>query len=205
MLFRSDPSNALYSRMPLVRLDAEALYDSLVFVAGRLDGTPFGPADLVQARPDGLVTPQATPRGWRRLIYVQQLRKTLTTHLENFDYPQMSPNCLERRESMVAPHALHLMNNGMVFELAEQFASRVKSHAGAGPAAQVERAYLIALGRSPSDDERSLGLSVLTQLAAEWQKQLAADGSSQPEAAQGKALVAFCHAMLNSASFLYVD
>ncbi|HET6882720.1 MAG TPA: PSD1 and planctomycete cytochrome C domain-containing protein [Pirellulales bacterium] len=202
---RLDPANALYSRMPLMRLDAESLYDSLVFVAGRLDGTPFGPADLVQARPDGLVTPQATPRGWRRLIYVQQLRKTLTTHLESFDYPQMSPNCLERRESMVAPQALHLMNNGMVFGLAEQFAMRVKSEAGAEPAAQVERTYLIALGRSPNDDERSLGLSVLTQLAAEWQKQLGAGGPSQPEAAQDKALVAFCHAMLNSASFLYVD
>ena len=34
-----DPDNALFSRMPLVRLDAEALYDTLLLVAGRLDET----------------------------------------------------------------------------------------------------------------------------------------------------------------------
>jgi mono/diheme cytochrome c family protein len=200
-----DPANALYSRMPLVRLDAESLYDSLLLVAGRLDDTPFGPADAVEARPDGLVTPRATSRAWRRLIYVQQLRKTLATHLENFDYPQMSPNCLERRESMVAPQALHLMNNGMVFELAEQFASRVKLEAGQDVAKQIEHAYLIALGRPPSNDERSLCQSALGRLATDWEQQLGAGGPPQPEAARDKALTVFCHALLNSAGFLYID
>ena len=50
-LAKLDPENALYSRMPLVRLDAEALYDSLLLVAGRLDETRVGPADAVQVRP----------------------------------------------------------------------------------------------------------------------------------------------------------
>src|SRR5262249_1095161 len=110
----ADPGNNLYSRMPLVRLDAEALYDTLLLVAGRLDETRFGPADAIQVRPDGLVTPNGTARGWRRLIYVQQTRKHVATHLENFDFPPMNPNCLERRDSTVAPQALYLMNNGMV-------------------------------------------------------------------------------------------
>ena len=47
-LAKLDPENALYSRMPLVRLDAEALYDTLLLVAGRLDETRVGPADPVQ-------------------------------------------------------------------------------------------------------------------------------------------------------------
>src|SRR5262249_52325238 len=81
-----DPDNALYSRMPLVRLDAEALYDTLLLVAGRLDLTPFGSPDSVGVRADGLVTPSGTTRGWRRLIYVRQARKQLPTHLESFDY-----------------------------------------------------------------------------------------------------------------------
>src|SRR5207244_3481214 len=34
---KRDPDNALWSRMPLTRLDAEALYDTLLLVAGRLD------------------------------------------------------------------------------------------------------------------------------------------------------------------------
>ena len=95
-----DPDNALLSRMPLVRLDAEALYDTLLLVAGRLDETRVRPgATRWRCARDGLVTPAGTTRGWRRLIYVQQTRKQLPTHLENFDFPQMNPNCLERRDS----------------------------------------------------------------------------------------------------------
>jgi len=41
---KADPENFLYSRMPLTRLDAEALYDTLLLAAGRLDETRFGPA-----------------------------------------------------------------------------------------------------------------------------------------------------------------
>src|SRR5262249_47972426 len=111
-LAKLDPDNALISRMPLVRLDAESLYDTLLNVARRLDETRFGPADAVQVRPDGLVTPTGSSRGWRRLIYVQHARKNIPTHLENFDYPQMNPNCIERRDSVVALQALHLMNSG---------------------------------------------------------------------------------------------
>lgn len=196
-----DPDNALVSRMPLIRLDAEALYDSLLLIAGRLDETRFGPGDPVTVRADGLVTPQDTVRGWRRMIYVQQARKRIPTHLENFDYPQMNPNCLERRDSTVAPQALHLMNNGMVQQLAEQFAHRVTRVSGVDPAKRVEQVYLIALSRMPSAEERRIGLDSLATFAEQW----AANGKLDPEAASLKALTTYCHAIMNSASFLYVD
>ena len=147
---RIDPDKSLLSRMPLVRLDAEALYDTLLSVAGLLDETPFGPSDAVAVREDGLVTPNRTQRGWRRLIYARQSRKQIPTHLENFDYPQMNPNCLERRDSTVAPQALHLMNNGTVHKLAEQFAQHVSGEAGTDPANRIERIYWLAIGRPPT-------------------------------------------------------
>jgi mono/diheme cytochrome c family protein len=125
-----DPDNSLLSRMPLTRLDAEVLYDALLMVAGRLNEERFGPGDAVEARMDGLVTPVVTENGWRRAVYVRQSRKQLPTHLENFDYPQMNPNCVERRDSTVAPQALHLLNNGAVHNLAEHFARRVHREAG---------------------------------------------------------------------------
>jgi mono/diheme cytochrome c family protein len=196
---RADPDNRLYSRMPLVRLDAEQTYDALLLVAGRLDPTPFGPADPVQVRPDGLVTPAETARGWRRLLCVRQARKQLPTHFETFDAPQMNPNCLERRESTVAPQALYLMNNGMIERLAEDLAARVSREAGPDPDRQVERVYWIALGRPPSDEERAIGLRALRRLAIAW-----ADKSDRGTAAS-KALASYCHAVLNSAGFLYVD
>jgi hypothetical protein len=200
-LERRDPENALYSRMPMVRLDAEALYDTLLLLAGRLDETRFGPADAVAARPDGLVTPAATARGWRRIIYVRQARKQLPTHLENFDYPQMNPNCVERRDSTVAPQALHLMNNGMVHQLADFFARRVSHEAGTDPARRIERVYLIALSRFPSPEEKQVGLAALGKLTNQW----ASSGKLDEETADLQALASYCHAIVNSASFLYVD
>jgi hypothetical protein len=200
-----DPKNALFSRMPLVRLDAEALYDTLLLVAGRLDETPFGPGDPVQVSPEGLITPAGTARGWRRIIYVRQSRKQIPTHLENFDYPQMNPNCIERQHSTVAPQALHLMNNGMVHLLAERFARRVARAAGVDPARQIERAYLIALSRWPTSEEKQVGLEALAKLTEHWAKHLAAEGKQDPSAADLKALTTYCHAIVNSAGFLYVD
>ncbi|MFO0844256.1 MAG: PSD1 and planctomycete cytochrome C domain-containing protein [Gemmataceae bacterium] len=189
---RLDPDGSLYSRMPLARLDAEALYDTLLLVAGRLDERQYGPADPVEVRRDGLVTPAGTARGWRRAVYVTQARKQLPTHLESFDFPQMNPNCLERRDSTVAPQALHLMNNGLVHRLAEAFADRVGRDAGADPAERVRRAYWLALSRPPGDDELVVGREALAKLTAEW---------SDP----AKALTTYCHALMNSAEFLYVD
>jgi mono/diheme cytochrome c family protein len=196
-----DPDNALYSGMPLARLDAEALYDALLLVAGKLDETRGGPADAVETRPDGLVTPTESPRGWRRAVYVRQTRKQLPTHLENFDYPQMNPNCIDRRSSTVAPQALHLMNNGMVHHLAEHFANRVSREAGADPGKRVERVYLIALSRPPSEDEKRIGLAALRKLTDEWSRQAKADDATPSL----QALATYCHAIVNTAAFLYVD
>jgi mono/diheme cytochrome c family protein len=196
---RLDSDNALCSRMPLVRLDAEALYDAFLRVSGVLDQTRFGPADAVEVRPDGLVTPTRTARGWRRAIYLRQSRKLLPTHLETFDYPQMNPNCLERRDSTVATQALHLMNNGTVQQWAEQFARRVGREAGNDRERRVERVYWIALGRPPTTEERVVGVEALRTLTAAWANH------SDHAAAEMKALSSYCHSVLSSAAFLYVD
>ncbi len=202
---KADPDNRFVSRMPLTRLDAEALYDSLLLLAGRLDETRYGPGDTVNARADGLVTTAGTPKGWRRLIYVSQMRKLIASHMETFDFPQMNPNCIERRDSVVAPQALHLMNNGMVFHLAEQFAIRVKGEVGTDTKQQVERIYLIALGRPPKPNELSMGIKALRSLFEKWTKQPSHGGLPHPDSLQQKALTAYCHAIINSADFLYVD
>jgi mono/diheme cytochrome c family protein len=201
----ADPDNALYSRMTLGRLSADQLYDALLLVAGRLDATPFGPADPVDARADGLVTPRRTERGWRRSIYVQQQRKIVVTGLESFDFPLMNPNCSDRRDSTVVLQALHLMNNGVVAELANTFARRIETEAGGDPARQIERVYAVGLGRTADADELALGQSSLASLTEKWAKPDAnGAGLDRAEAAR-KALATYCHAILNSAEFLYVD
>lgn len=197
---RLDPENVLYSRMPLTRLDAESLYDTMLQVSGRLDETRYGPPNALEVRRDGLVTPSGTSRGWRRMIYVQLQRKVVATHLENFDFPQMNPNCVERRGSTVAPQALHLLNNGMVRRLAEQFARRVREEAGPDPARQIEWVYLTALSRLPLEEEKILGRLTLASLLMEWGKH-----EVDKDEASHRALATYCHTILNSAAFLYVD
>jgi hypothetical protein len=198
---RLDPSGAYYSRMPMVRLDAEALYDSLLLAADKLDERRGGPGDRVEVRGDGLVTPAAASGGWRRLIYVEQRRKQIPSHLETFDFPQMNPNCIERRDSTVAPQALHLMNNGMVQQLAEHFADRVRRESGSDPRKQIERAYWIALSRPPSEEEREVSLAAVAQLTERWSKTAGIAGDESVR----RALATFCQTLVNSGGFLYVD
>src|SRR6185503_19836614 len=150
-----DADGSLLSHMPLRRMEAEPLRDSLQYVAGELDETRFGSADPVRVQPDGLVL-----SGKRRSIYVQQLRKQPPSLLESFDLPVMNPNCLQRSESLVAPQALHLLNDTAVRELAAQFADQVLQFAGAEPAQQVQRVYWIALSRRPSAEEQEVCLQM---------------------------------------------
>jgi hypothetical protein len=200
---RLDPDNALVSRMPLRRMDAEVLNDTLIFLAGRLDETRFGIPEPVLVRDDGLVVPIETDKGWRRSIYVEQRRTEIPTILDNFDLPPMSPNCVERPESTVSLQALYLMNNGMVRQLAGSLASRVRHEAGADPRKEVESVYWIALSRPPGAEERKDSLDALGKLRK--LEKNASGGSVTDEIADQRALAKLCHTVFNSASFIYID
>ncbi|MDB5341238.1 MAG: putative rane protein [Planctomycetaceae bacterium] len=193
-----DPDNRLLSRMPLRRMEAEALRDSLLLISGQLIEQVGGPAEPVQVQGGGLVV-----AGRRRSIYSQQLRKELVSLLESFDLPVMNPNCLSRAESLVAPQALHLLNDTGVRQLAAQLAARVRSDVGNEPGQQIDRAYWITLSRPPSAEELAESRQILEQLTAQWTKQLV--GAGQANDASQRALATYCHTLMNSAAFLYTD
>ena len=209
--------------MPMRRMEGEILRDCLLSVAGRLDPTQFGPADEIQARDDGLVVSVGKDDRWRRTIYVLQRRTAHLTILDNFDLPQLNPNCVERRDSIVAPQALHLLNNKRVHELSRFFAARVRSEAGPDADAQIERAWLVAYGRQPTDDEQRIMENSFRRLTEEWTGKLESrdkddeaqqnntpqvaivQEQSDPGDAAQRALENLCHAIMNSADFLYID
>ena len=114
---RADPSNTLLSRFPLRRLDAEAIRDSVLKAAGRLDESEFGPPAAIDVKPDGAVLPKAGKLGYRRSIYVMQRRTTPVSLLDAFDAPFMSPNCIKRGESIVSSQALQMMNGELLQEV----------------------------------------------------------------------------------------
>ena len=188
-----DPDRRLVSRQALRRLYAEQLGDTLRLAAGQLDPRPGGPPDPVQIHPDGLVT-----AGPRRGLYNQQLRKFPVTLLDSFDLPQMNPNCLARHESLVAPQALHLLNDSGVREWARQAAERA---ANREPAETVNELMRRLVGRPPTAAEQDLLLSHLAELTAAWRQ----EPGLSPELADQRARQTLAHALLNSALFLYID
>ncbi len=197
---RLDPGNRWLSRMPLRRRGAESVRDSLLAVAGRLDPARYGEPVPVNVRADGLITADRGENGWRRSIYIRQRRKEIPTILETFDLPQMNPNCARRPNSTVAPQALYLLNNGMVRELAMAFAERLENEVPADREKQIERIYKIALSRPPSAEETKFALETLNQLTKEWQSVL-----KEESTANRRALANYCHVIMNSAAFMFVD
>ena len=197
-LAATDLEGTLLSRMPLRRMEGEVLRDALLQISNRLQHIPYGPADSITEMEGGLITTEPRQGGWRRSVFALHRRTKMPTILENFDYPQMGPNCLDRRASVVAPQALHLLNNALVSEWADSFAMRVASEVGEDPAKQIRRAYQIALGRLPREEEQQIGLSLYDDCKKQWLESGVTD-------APQRAFKNVCHALMNSAAFLYID
>ena len=202
-----DPENVLLSRMALRRMDAEALYDSILRVTGRLDARPFGPPDKVDQTDGGEFVPEGTKKGRRRAVYVLKRRKTPVTMLDVFDMPQLTPNCTERAQSTVATQALQMMNGDTARGHARYLAGRLLDEHPGDRGKQIEQLYLRALTRSPSGEEVQTALATMDDLTAHWRGHLDEENHNAPRefTAQWHALGSLAHAMLSSAEFLYVD
>jgi hypothetical protein len=188
---------------PLRRITAESVRDSILQIAGRLDTKPFGAADAFRELPDGEVVTDST----RRSLYVAHRRTQPISLLETFDQPFMNPNCVRRGLSVVSSQALHLMNGDMTRDNARFMAGRIIDTVGEDPAAQLERAYLLALARKPTGEETRAARAALDQMTADWERQLEKDKPAEPVRSRARwlALANVCYTLMNSAEFLYID
>ncbi len=225
-----DPENRLLGRMNVRRLEAEAIRDSILEVAGVRVESMFGPASPVnpddvgqaivgKATRDGnglLVAKQEdTIDQYRRSIYIQVRRSMPLGVLEPFDTATLSPNCDRRNSSTVAPQSLLMMNNRMTIEFSEKFAARVLREVGDDLAAEAKRAWWLALGREPTEPQVAKAV-VLLQSQRAYFEDLAAKAAATPPPMpmpmtpapldpKTQALAVYCQALLSSNSFLYVD
>jgi hypothetical protein len=154
----ADPENLLLHRMPLRRLEAEALRDAMLAVSGRLDPRLGGPSVPPHLTPfmDGRGRPERSgplDGDGRRTIYTNIRRNFLPPFLLAFDYPVPATTIGRRGVSNVPAQALALQNDPLVVELARAFAVRAANAAGE-EAARVAWMFEAALGRPPSDGER---------------------------------------------------
>jgi hypothetical protein len=202
--------------MPVRRLEAEAVRDAVLAASGRLNRVMFGPP-LPVALDDtgqvliGLDTRDAAgrqrgkpgslgPAEFRRSLYVQVRRTLPLGFTEAFDAPTLSPNCVCRTSSTVAPQALSMMNNEFVVGQSEALADRLLKSAGADPAEQTRLAWRLALGAEPSPEQ----VSAAVRFLAEQRDDFAAADPAKADPGR-RALATLCQALLGSNAFFYVD
>jgi hypothetical protein len=200
-----DPENKLLWRMPLRRLESEAVRDSILAVSGALDGSLGGPPVPLKANPDASVaidtSRQATPTSqYRRSLYIFNRRNYHLSELNAFDQPTVAHNCTRRVQAAVVQQSLTLLNSPFIAAEAERFAERVRQQAGADQLAQIECAFRLALGRMPVSEELAAAQELLSKQSARLKEQVAG-GTSPNDAAT---LVGLCQMLLNTNEFLYV-
>ena len=198
-----DPGNRLLWRMPLRRLESEAIRDSIMAVSGKLSRTMGGPAIRLDGKADGMVTvsiPDLAHAGdrWRRSLYLVGRRNYNLTVLSVFDQPKLSMNCIRRDTSAAVLQTLVLLNDAFLLEQSRFFAGRV-SRLARDPDERIELAFRLALARKPSREELSWSRELLEQ---EARRRLAT--AAGPEAADLEALASLCQMILNSNEFLHV-
>ncbi len=192
-----DPDNILLSRMPMRRLDAEELHDGLLAISGRLNMRMGGEPDAVQVYGRNYITGKPGDGGWRRSVFIRQRRIHTMTLLETFDLPTMNPNCVARVNSTVVQQPLYLLHDKVIHGLARKLASQIQKEAqGIEPA--IRLAYRKIVNRPPTGKEIEGMVESMRQLERQF---AVANETGQ----RNKALSAVCHALFNSAAFLYVD
>ena len=197
-----DPDNRLLWRMPLRRLEAEALRDSILAVGGKLDDALGGPPVELDSLSDGLQV--ATGEGaHRRSVYLTARRAWSSTFMGTFDFPNIDTTCTRRAPSATPLQSLTLMNSDFVLENATAVARRVLD-SQAGRSASLETlarlAYRLVLTREPSSEEIVLATEHL-----EKQQELYGRAIASTEKALAESVENLTHMLISSNEFLYVD
>jgi hypothetical protein len=157
--FAIDPDNRLRWRMDQRRLEAEAIRDAMLAMAGRLDlePTPGSPVARVREDRQGMIQLVAAVRQepeFCRSIYLPIVRDQVPEFLAVFDFPDASLVSGDRDATNVPAQGLFLLNNPEVVALSRSFADRVASLPGS-TTDRLAHAFEMALGRAPSPAERS--------------------------------------------------
>jgi hypothetical protein len=149
-----DPDNRLVGRMNRQRLDFEAMRDSLLFVAGRLDTTMGGPPVEITTRPFSA----------RRTVYGFVERQNLPGLFRTFDFASPDTTTALRHATTVPQQALFLMNGPFVVEQAKRFAARTEGTTK--DQERIDGMHRQAFGRPAEPDDMALGLHFLATAKA---------------------------------------
>jgi len=200
---QTDPRNTLLWRFNRQRLEAEAIRDSVLFVAGRLDFAdggdhPFPPLEkhkqFTQHRPFFDVYEHN-----KRSVYLMTPRLTKHPFLAMFDGPNPNRTTGVRDESTVPLQSLFMMNSAFVRENATAFGKRMLE-SGDDDAARLRFGYEAAFARQPSESELAEMIAYMDHL----RERLTAAKRSKQEAARD-AYTSVARVLMSSNEFLHID
>ncbi len=168
---KKDPGNVWLQHMPVRRLGAEAIRDSILYVSGQLDLTMSGPSIPTYYAHDTVKLAGDRPKGpldgaGRRSVYLEVRRNATNPFLEAFDMPKPVSTRGERDLTNVPAQSLALMNNPFVIDQAEKWVKAALADRVA-QSERVDKMFLRALGRQPSAPERDAAQTLLQQLREE--------------------------------------
>jgi hypothetical protein len=147
-----DPDNDLNWRAQRRRLDFEAMRDSMLRVAGRLDAAKIG------GQPFNLEANFSEPR---RTLYGSIDRQNLPAFFRTFDFANPDYHVPKRNQTTTPQQALWMMNHPFARTQAEALVAKVA--ALPTTEAKVKALYLSVLGRSPNKEEIALALDYLRE------------------------------------------
>jgi hypothetical protein len=166
-----DAENSLIWKFSRRRLEAEEIRDSMLAVSGKLNPKAGGPSVMVPIDQD-LVKMLKRPQYWvatkdpaeydRRTLYMIYKRNLILPFMGVFDAPDLQLSCPRREQSTHAPQALELLNGQTSNELAQVFADRLAKERKT-PAARVDLAWRLAVGRAPTQKEKMLAMKYLSE------------------------------------------
>ena len=172
-----DPDNRWLGRFSARRLEAEALRDAMLSVAGRLDPALGGPAgdDLTISR---------------RSLYVQTARWDRSNYATLFDAANPDASVEKRDVSTIAPQSLFLLNHDFVAGQAKHLAERLIRDVPNSQTDRIQRAFQLLFSRPARAEEVEIARQLVLQ-------------DCKPRAEAG--WVDLAHVLLCSDEFVYLD
>ncbi len=201
-----DPTNVLLHRMPVRRLSAEAIRDSVMAISGRMDASAFGPSiathhtEFMQGR--GKRAGGPIDGEGRRSVYLSVDRNFLSPFFQTFDMPSPFGPQGRRSRSNVPAQSLAMMNDPMVLGEATRWADSVCRDETRTTAEKIERLFVQATAMKPSLEQFAGLEQFLKEQSAAY-----ADADQTEDASQSadrQAWVDLAHLILNLKSFVFL-
>jgi len=151
--YLKDPQNLLLWRVTPMRLEFEAMRDSMLQAAGRLDRNMGGTSVDIFKRPFSK----------RRTVYKFIDRQNLPATLRNFDFAIPDSTSAGRYQTTVPQQALFLMNGSFTEEQARKVLERPLYREISDPGKKITRLYRNIYSRRPDTEEMNLALKYLEE------------------------------------------